>query len=163
MTINAPLDLHRDTVRPEWIDFNGHMNVAYYVLAFDGATDKFFDYLGLDETYRNATNRTTFALEHHVVYLREVKLGDPLRFTTQLLDYDAKRLHYFHRMFHAEEGYLAATSEIISAHVDLVARRTFALGPPDDSRIVALGAAHAALKRPEQAGRVIGIRRKTGA
>ena len=68
MTLDAPLSLHRDTVRPEWIDFNGHMNVAYYVLAFDGATDKFFDWLGLDEAYRKSTNRSTFALEsaHHV-------------------------------------------------------------------------------------------------
>lgn len=159
MSIDAPLSLHRDTVRPEWIDFNGHMNVAYYVLAFDGATDKFFDWLGLDEAYRRKTNRTTFALEHHVVYLREVKLGDPLRFTTQLIDHDAKRVHYFHAMYHAREGYLAATSEIISMHVDLGTRRSVAFTPPDDERLVALAAAHGKLPRPEHCGRVIGIRR----
>jgi acyl-CoA thioester hydrolase len=159
MSIDAPLSLHRDTVRPDWIDFNGHMNVAYYVLAFDGATDKFFDWLGLDAAYRQATNRSTFALEHHVVYLREVGLGDPLRFTTQLIDHDAKRVHYFHSMYHARDGYLAATSEIISMHVDLGTRRSIALAPPDDARLIALAAAHAALPRPEQCGRVIGIRR----
>jgi acyl-CoA thioester hydrolase len=159
MPIDAPLSLHRDTVRPDWIDFNGHMNVAYYVLAFDGATDKFFDYLGLDAAYRQATNRSTFALEQHILYLREVRLGDPLRFTTQLIDHDAKRLHYFHRMVHEREGYLAATIEIMSMHIDLGARRSVALGPPDDARLLALAAAHAALPRPEQCGRVIGIRR----
>jgi acyl-CoA thioester hydrolase len=159
MTIDAPLELHRDTVRPEWIDFNGHMNVAYYVLAFDGATDKFFDWLGLDEAYRQKTNRSSFTLESHIMYLREVTLGDPLRFTTQLIDHDAKRIHYFHRMFHARDGYLASTIEAMSAHIDLGLRRTVALGPPDDARIVELGAAHARLPRPEQCGRVIGIRR----
>src|SRR5690606_22498874 len=110
-------------VHPDWIDFNGHMNVAYYVLAFDRATDKFFDWLGLDEAYRQATNRSTFALEQHILYLREVRLGDPLRFTTQLIDHDAKRIHYFHRMYHDREGYLAATTEIISMHIDLGRRR----------------------------------------
>jgi acyl-CoA thioester hydrolase len=162
MSLDAPLSLHRDTVRPDWIDFNGHMNVAYYVLAFDGATDKFFDWLGLDAAYRQATNRSTFALEQHILYLREVRLGDPLRFTTQLIDHDAKRLHYFHRMFHGREGYLAATIEIMSMHIDLGARRSVALGPPDDARLLALAAAHAALPRPEQCGRVIGIRRAPG-
>ena len=107
MSLDAPLSLHRDTVRPDWIDFNGHMNVAYYVLAFDGATDRFFDHLGLDAAYRHATNRSTFALEQHILYLREVKEGDPLRFTTQLIDHDAKRIHYFHRMYNDREGYLA--------------------------------------------------------
>jgi acyl-CoA thioester hydrolase len=159
MPIDAPLSLHRDTVRPEWIDFNGHMNVAYYVLAFDRATDKFFDWLGLDEAYRQATNRSTFALEQHILYLREVRLGDPLRFTTQLIDHDAKRIHYFHRMYHDGEGYLAATTEIVSLHVDLGRRRGVALGAPENARLLALAAAHAELPRPEQCGRAIGIRR----
>jgi acyl-CoA thioester hydrolase len=159
MTNDALPTLHRTSVQPEWIDFNGHMNVAYYVLAFDQATDKFFDQIGLDEAYRTATNRSTFAVEQHVMYLREVKLGDPLRFTTQLIDYDAKRVHYFHRMYHDGEGYLAATSEILSVHIDLGLRRSVAFGPPDNARLVALAAAHAGLPRPEQSGRVIGIRR----
>jgi acyl-CoA thioester hydrolase len=159
MTIAAPLSLHRTTVQPDWIDFNGHMNVAYYVLAFDQATDKFFDWLGLDAAYRKATNISSFALEHHVVYLREVQVGDPLRFTTQLLDHDAKRVHYFHRMYHESEGYLSATSEQISMHIHLAERRSIVLPPPHDARIEALAAAHATLPRPEQAGRVIGIRR----
>ena len=159
MSIDAPLSLHRDTVRPDWIDFNGLMNVAYYVLAFDGATDKFFDWLGLDAAYRTATNCSTFALEQHILYLREVKEGDPLRFTTQLIDHDAKRIHYFHCMYHEREGYLAATTEIVSKHIDLGLRRSAPLVPPHDARLVELAAAHVRLPRPEQLGRVIGIRR----
>ena len=123
MAVAAPLDLHRARVRPEWIDYNGHMNVAYYVLAFDHAVDTAYGYLGLDEGYRHRTGGTTFAVESHVTYQRELKSGDPIRCTTQILGFDAKRLHHFHRMYHADEGYLAATCEWLNLHVDLVRRR----------------------------------------
>lgn len=86
------LELHTESVRTEWIDYNGHMNVAYYVLAFDHATDAFLDYLGMDEHYRDERRCSVFTAEAHVTYDREVRLGDPLRFTTQLLDWDAKRV-----------------------------------------------------------------------
>src|SRR5512147_3221105 len=106
--IQAPLDLHREPVRPEWIDYNGHMNVAYYVLAFDHATDTFFDFLGLDEAYRTRTGASLFALESHIVYKAELKEGEPLRVTTQLLDCDDKRLHFFHAMYHGGTGAFSA-------------------------------------------------------
>ena len=93
MDFGAPIDSHRETVRPEWIDYNGHMNVAYYVLAFDHATDVLFDALGLGESYREATDHSTFSLQIQVTYLRELQLDAPLRVTTQLVDHDAKRLH----------------------------------------------------------------------
>src|SRR5690606_38613125 len=99
MANDAPLRLHREAIRPEWIDYNGHLNVAYYVLVFDHATDRFFDRLGLDAAWRAAENRSTFALEQHVMHLRELKLGDSVVVTTQLLDYDARRLHFFHAMY----------------------------------------------------------------
>ena len=159
MDFGAPIDSHRETVRPEWIDYNGHMNVAYYVLAFDHATDVLFDALGLGESYREATDHSTFSLQIQVTYLRELQLDAPLRVTTQLVDHDAKRLHYFHEMFHAEEGYRAATCECLPIHVDLAARRSAPL--PDDilSRLAALMAAHAELPRPREVGSVIAIRR----
>jgi len=155
----APIDSHRETVRPEWIDYNGHMNVAYYVLAFDHATDVLFDALGMGETYRDATDHSTFSLQIQVTYLRELQLGAPIRVTTQLIDHDVKRLHYFHEMYHAEDGYRAATCECLSIHVNLSARRSAPL--PDDiqTRLVALMAAHRDLPRPAEVGRVIAIRR----
>ena len=88
MPIPSPLELHTSTVLPEWIDYNGHMNVAYYVLAFDHATDAFLDYLGLDHAYKARANVTTFVADMNVTYVREVVEGDPLRFTTQLLEHD---------------------------------------------------------------------------
>ena len=112
-----PLQLHESVVLPDWIDYNGHMNVAFYVLAFDQATDAFLDHIGLDHGYKNEANCTTFVVDMNVCYLGEVLEGDPLRFTTQLINSDEKRLHYFHRMYHAEKGYLAATNELMTVHI----------------------------------------------
>lgn len=153
------LALHRETVDPAWIDYNGHMNLAYYVLAFDHATDAFFDYLGLGAAYLEASNCSTFALESHVTYGREMKAGDPMRFETQLLDHDAKRLHYLHFMYHAEEGYLASTNELISLHVDMGQRRSAPLPRSVIERLDQVAAVHGALPRPAQAGRVISLGR----
>ena len=157
MTHDAPLVLHREAVRQDWIDYNDHMNVAYYVLAFDHATDAFFDYIGLDDAYREETGGSTFAAEAHVTYKREVTAGDPLSFTTQILDYDSKRLHFMHHMYHEEEGFLAATSEWLSLHVDLSARRVCAMAPEILSRVAAIAAAHSRLPIPPEAGRVITV------
>ena len=155
----APLALHRETVDPAWIDYNGHMNLAYYVLAFDHATDAFFDYIGLGTAYLEASNCSTFALESHVTYDRELMAGDPMRFETQLLDHDAKRLHYMHFVYHAEEGYLASTTELITLHVDMTQRRSSPMPHSVIKRLDEVTAAHNALPRPAQAGRVISLGR----
>lgn len=157
MTIPAPLQLHEETVRPEWIDYNGHMNVAYYVLAFDHATDRFLDYLGLDDAHRAETGGSTFAVESHVTYVREVAKGDRIRFTTQLLAHDAKRLHFMHRMYHAEDGFLSATSEWLNLYVDLNTRRVGTFPSAVLERLESVASAHAALDWPEEAGRVIRV------
>jgi acyl-CoA thioester hydrolase len=157
MEIDAPFDAYRDVVRPEWIDHNRHMNMGYYVVVFDLATDEFFRWVGLDAGHRESHKVTTFCLEAHVTYHREVREGDPLRFTTQLLAYDAKRLHYIHFMYHATEGYLASTNELMSLHVDLATRRGASMAPPILQRLAAIQAVHARLPRPPQVGRVIGL------
>ena len=120
----APFDQFRAVVQPAWIDHNQHMNMGYYVVVFDLATDEFLRWVGLDEDHRHEHQVTTFCLEAHVTYHREVRAGEPLRFTTQLLGYDEKRIHYFHQMLHATEGYLAATNELMSLHVRVETRRS---------------------------------------
>ena len=162
MTDSALLELRTDTVRPEWIDDNGHMNVAYYVLAFDFATDAFLNHIGLTRDLKESVNSTTFALDMNVSYKREVLDGDPLRFTTQLIDADQKRLHFFHQMLHATDGYLAATNEVLSVHVDLNTRRVAPM--PNDlwRRVKSLRAEHQTLAAPDGIGRTMGIRRKSG-
>jgi acyl-CoA thioester hydrolase len=155
--IEAPFAGYHDTVRPEWIDHNGHMNMGYYLVVFDLATDEWFRHLGLDQPHRRAQGVTTFCLEAHVTYQREVHAGDPLRFTTQLLAYDAKRIHYLHAMYHATEGYLAATNELMSLHVSQHTRRGAPMAPEVLARLARIRAAHDALPRPAHVGRVMGL------
>jgi len=156
MRIPNPFIVHRETVRPEWIDYNDHMNVAYYVLAFDLAVDAFFDRIGLDETYRKRHGTTTFAAECHVTYHREVRAGDPLRFTVHLIDYDAKRLRYLMEMYHDTEDYLAATCEWLSLHVNLATRRVAPMADELAERLAALRAAQRSLPVPPETGRAVG-------
>ncbi len=153
----APLDIHHETVRPEWIDYNGHMNVAYYTLVFDHAVDLFMDAIGVDESYRRTNGGSLFAVEQHICYLAELKAGDPLRVTTQLIAFDAKRVHYFHRLYQTADNYLAATAEAVSLHVDLAARRSRPFPPEIAARLDTMMTAHAALGRPPESGRAIGL------
>jgi acyl-CoA thioester hydrolase len=153
----APFDEYRDIVRPEWIDHNRHMNMGYYLVVFDYATDAFFAWVGLDGAHRARNHVTTFCLEAHVTYHREVRSGDPLRFTTVLLAHDAKRVHYIHAMYHAAEGYLAATNELMSLHVSLATRRGAPMVADVLARLARIQVAHDARPRPPQVGRSIGL------
>lgn len=110
-------------VLPEWIDVNGHMNVAYYVLAFDLGVDALWEELGITNEYVKNSYGSTFAVESHVTYQRELLEGDPYIVTAQMLAYDDKRIHQFQRLYHAEKEFLAATGEWMNLHVDLEARR----------------------------------------
>ena len=120
---------HRVHVRPEWIDYNGHMNVAYYVLAFDQAADVLFDRLGLGMAHRKATNQGFFVVEAHVTYGRELLEGDPLCFEAWMVEAGERKLRYFLQMFHAEKSYRAATIEFLGLNVDLATRRAAAFPP----------------------------------
>jgi acyl-CoA thioester hydrolase len=157
MSVEAPLCLHRGAIRPEWIDYNGHMNVAYYVLVFDSGTDALLDYLGIDAGYRERTGYSTYVLESHITYERELKEGDPYRISVQLLDADAKRLHYFEQLYHDLDDTLAATTEIMLMHMDMVTVRSTPMTGPVRASVASLMEAHASLPRPPQVGRVIGI------
>lgn len=110
-------------VLPEWIDVNGHMNVAWYVLAFDHAVDDLWARIGITEASIRTTGGSTFAVESHVTWRRELKEAAPFVITSQVAAYDAKRIHQFQRMYHAEQNYLAATAEWMNLYVDLDTRR----------------------------------------
>ncbi len=157
---SAPLCLHRETVRPEWLDYNGHMNVAYYVLICDHAGDAAMDWLDLGRAYRERTGGSIFAVEAHVTYDRELSEGDPVLVETLALEAGVKKLRLFHTLRHAEDGFVAATNEVLLLHVDLVSRRVVPW--PDDglARINALVSAHGRLPRPPQVGRHVGAPRR---
>ena len=154
-----PYPPYHATVAPDWIDYNGHMNVAYYVLAFDRATDRLLDYLEIGENYRRERHCSIFVLEAHVTYERELRAGDAFAIETRLIDADGKRLHLFHAMTAPETGALAATTEIMALHVDLAGPRAAPIPAAAFTKIEALLAAHRPLPKPPQLGRVIGIRR----
>ncbi len=146
-------------VLTEWVDYNGHMNVGYYTIAFDKALDDAYEEFGLGPPY-TATGSSTFALESHITYAQEVLLDDPLRITFQLIDCDTKRIHYFMQMVHAEKGYLASTCEQISVHVDLEARKSSNFPSEIYADLETLKSQHSELPRPAELGRQIGIRRR---
>jgi acyl-CoA thioester hydrolase len=156
--IPAPFSRARAIVRPEWIDYNGHMNVGYYHVAFDQAADVFLEFLGFTRSHREAHRVTTFALESHLAFLREVREGDRLRFEARLLDFDAKRVHFYQEMYHADQGYLAASCESLSVQVSLITRRSAPLDESLRARLAGIRAAHAGLERPWQIGHVISLR-----
>src|SRR3569833_557817 len=110
-------------IEPAWIDHNGHLNVAYYSVLFDRAIDELYVPLGLGPDYLKATNHSTMVGECHLRYLREVHIDAPLRITAQLVGFDAKRFHVYQEMLHAEEGWLSATCETMTVHVDMAAKK----------------------------------------
>lgn len=113
----------RGQVLPEWIDINNHMNVAYYVLAFDQGVDSLWTRFGLTEEFIRTHNSSTFAVESHITWQRELSEADPYVVTSQVLAFDEKRIHQFMRMYHADEQHLVATAEWMNLHVDLAVRR----------------------------------------
>ena len=148
------------TVSPDWIDYNGHMNMGYYLVAFDQiATDGFFDYLGIGVEHKRAIGKSTFSLASNIDFLQEVMDGDALLFTTQLVDFDHKRLHFFHRLYHADQGYLAATNENLGMYIDMQTRRSTTFSEAQMTGFqqeLELGTRHGV---PEGIGRKLGIRR----
>ncbi len=154
-SIAAPFELYKGEVLPEWIDANDHMNLAYYTVLFDYATDALFDAIGIGRQYKDRTGNGTFVVETHNLYERELLLGDRVRVSTQILGLDGKRLHLAHQMFMIGNAQRAATQELMYLHVDLATRRVTPFPDAVRERVAAAAAAHAALARPDWAGRRI--------
>ena len=159
--MSDPLFTSTATVKPEWIDYNGHMNMGYYLVAFDQiATDSFYDYLGIGVEHKQAIGKSTFSLAANIDFIAEVMEGAPLRFTTQLIDYDHKRLHFFHYLYHGEEGFLSATNENLGMYIDMNTRRSTSFSEEQMARFQQELERGQACGDPELVGRTLGIRRK---
>ena len=148
---------YEDAVRPEWIDSNGHMNLAYYVVVFDLATDKLYAALGIGDAYREETGFSCFTAETHTLYEREVHLGEKLLVRTWLLGADARRVHYFHELFHVASGERSAVQELMALHIDMRVRRVAPF--PDDRHAALMDAVarYAPASLPKGAGRRIAL------
>ena len=156
----SPFFLHSERVRSTWIDYNGHMHEAYYVLVFANATDALYDHLGMGAPYREKRKASIYTLESHTNFLREVGVRVPLRVTTQLLGLDDKRMQVFHAMYNGETRDLLATTEVMLLHVDTGDGVRAAPFPPDVvSRLEGVMDEHRQLPKPDQAGRAIALRR----
>ena len=123
MSAYPGIEVYRGSVLPEWIDVNEHMNVAYYVLAFDLGVDALWTRFGITDESINETAGSTFAVECHVTYQAELKLGDEFVVTSEILAFDAKRIHQFQRMFRSRDDVLVASCEWMNLHVDLNVRK----------------------------------------
>jgi len=155
----SPLDTGGRTVPDEWIDYNGHMMDGYYCVAFSDATEAFLDHVGLGGAYREKSGCGMYTVESHLCFRRSAHAGTGLRFSSQLLGADAKRLHVFHRMTDAETGDEVATNELMFLHVDGTERVT-AMPSPLGRVVAALATEHAALPAPPAVGRGIGMPRR---
>jgi acyl-CoA thioester hydrolase len=155
----APFTSSVMRVEPAWIDYNGHLNMAYYNVLFDRAVDEVYELLGLGLDYLKTQGQSTFTAEVHLRHMRELHAGDPVRVTFQLLDFDAKRLHYFEELYHADEGWLSATSENMALNVNRAAKKTAPFPADVTARLTRMKAAHAELPVPEAVGRRIAMAR----
>jgi acyl-CoA thioester hydrolase len=144
-------------VEKSWIDYNGHLNMAYYNVLFDRCVDEAYELLGVGPSYLSAHKHSTFTAEAHVRYLREIHEDDPVRATFQLLDYDTKRIHYFQQLFHATDGWMSATSENMTLHVNMATKKVAPMPEKVMRTLARMKAAHSKLPRPEAAGRRVAM------
>jgi acyl-CoA thioester hydrolase len=144
----------------EWVDYNGHMSEAYYVLAFGYASDGLMEAVGVDAGFRAAHTASVYTLESHIHYLDEVPGGTLLTVTTQLLEADHKRLRYFHRLWAENRPEPVATTELLGLYVTGKPPRSAAFPPEVLAQLEALKAKHAALPWPAVAGQGIALRRR---
>ena len=159
MLFDAPVVAPARGLDPAWLDYNGHLNMAYYNVLFDKAADDVFEMIGCGPNYLAARNMSFFNAEAHVCYVRELKPDAMVSATTQILDFDAKRIRLFQELRHVE-GWLSATCESMLLHIDMSGPRTTEM--PEDilANVAGMAEVHKSLPRPDRAGRSIGMSRK---
>ena len=155
MTKTTPIKGWSEKILPEWTAYNRHMNVGYYTLIFDHGVAVFFEKIGLGRNYRETTSGSTFAVEHHITYNKEVVEGDTVECVSRLVGFDEKRLHHYHEMYHQKQGFLAATCEFLSLHVSLTTRRVSPMPIEKLNYLSKVLASHKNLPPVKYIGRVI--------
>lgn len=151
---SAPIEIEK-----EWIDYNGHLNMAYYNVVFDRGGDEFLAELGFGPKYAAERKLTIYTAEVHICYVQEIHLNDVVTVTSQLIDFDGKRLHTYNEIVH-KDGWVAATAEVLSLHVDMAGPKVSPFPEDVVPKLAHYKEAHAKLPVPERVGRSIGIKRK---
>ena len=153
----ALLTTWRGTVLPQWVDYNGHLNDAYYMVVFSEATNALMGMIGLDEAGRKATGHSIYTLEAHINYLLEVKQDKAIEVQTQILGSDVKRLQIYQTMLLAGTDTLLAANEQMLLNVDMAGPRAAPFAPTVMAKVQVLTLAHRSLPRPKYAGRTIAL------
>jgi acyl-CoA thioester hydrolase len=153
MTFPAPFARYGFEVLPAWIDGNDHMNMGYYTVMFDLATDELWDALGIGFAYKRERGCGTFAVESHILYENEMRRGERGIVHSRVLACDAKRLHITHEAYRAADGKRAAAQEFLFLHIDLSVRRVSPWPADIMARLREAEAAHAALPALDWLGR----------
>lgn len=159
MSQHAPFVSSVMEVQKDWIDYNGHMNMAFYTVLFDRCADQALDRLGMGLDYVRDRKLTIYTAEIHLCYVRELHLGDRVTCSFRLLDADDKRIHVYQELHHVD-GWLSATAEVLSLHIDMAGPKVAPFPADIRANIEAMRATHDVLPRPERAGRSIAIMRK---
>ena len=163
MTIAAPLSLYRTRVKPEWVDYNNHLNDGYYLVIFSlGGVDTFMDRIGMSDAERRATKTTIYTLEAHINYLREVKLDEEVEIRTQLIGFDQKRFQLYLTMHTERLGdEIAAAAEFMLVNIDTTGEpKSAPFRPEVTAKLAEIMDAHRALPLPAFSGRQIALPKK---
>ncbi|MBU1332574.1 MAG: thioesterase family protein [Gammaproteobacteria bacterium] len=148
---------YQTRVSPAWVDYNGHLRDAFYLLIFSHATDALMDQLGLDEAGRARTGHTLYTLECHLNFLAEVKEGEAVEVRTQLLAHDRKRLHIHHSLHCPGEDISLAQSEQMLMNIDTATGRSAVFDTAVAQRVQQLADAQRDWPAPEYVQRLIGM------
>ncbi|CAK17811.1 thioesterase family protein [Pseudomonas entomophila] len=148
---------YRTPVQEDWVDYNGHLRDAYYLLIFSYATDALMERIGLDADARGQTGHSLFTLEAHINYLHEVKLGSEVWVQTQIIGFDRKRLHLYHSLHRAGFDEALAASEQMLLHVDLAGPKSAPFGEHSVALLQGLKDEQRDLQAPQFVGRVLGL------
>ena len=151
------LTTYQTTIIPDWVDYNGHLRDAFYLLIFSYATDALMDRLGMDSNNREASGHSLFTLELHLNYLHEVKLDADVEVHTQIIAHDNKRLHLYHSLHLAGDDKELAGNEQMLLHVDLAGPRSAPFSAAVAQRLAVISTEQADLPRPALLGRIIGL------
>jgi len=157
--LEQSISLFESPVLTEWIDYNGHMNDACYVIAFSQAVDRFMDCIGLDESFRAEHDVSIYTLQSMVSYLKEVSEGENILIKGQLLESDAKKLRLFLTMYHATTHDELATMETMLLHMDMKLHKASPFLPHTLSLVEQIQTTHSKLKTPKNAGKPISLKR----
>jgi len=150
---------YRTPVQKDWVDYNGHLRDAFYMLIFSYATDALMERIGLDADSRGQSGNSLFTLEAHIHYLHEVKLGSEVRVHTQIIGFDRKRLHVYHSLHRQGSDEPLAASEQMLLHVDLAGPESAPFTQTTEAALQSILDSQMDLASPEHVARGIRLAR----